>query len=134
MSGNSFTVVVAILGTTISPYLFFWQSNQEVEEIDRKDAAEPAKKAPQQAPKELKRIRLDTFASSHTTWARPGVRIDFWSAVINGFVAVPIMVAMMMVVSRHDRMKEFTAGWMTLVLGWSAAAVMAIAVITLVVP
>jgi NRAMP (natural resistance-associated macrophage protein)-like metal ion transporter len=41
VSGDSFTVIVAILGTTISPYLFFWQSSQEVEEIDRKDTAEP---------------------------------------------------------------------------------------------
>lgn len=36
LNTDSFTVVVAILGTTISPYLFFWQSSQEVEEIDRR--------------------------------------------------------------------------------------------------
>ena len=36
LNTDSFTVVVAILGTTISPYLFFWQSSQEVEEIVRR--------------------------------------------------------------------------------------------------
>lgn len=33
-NGDSFTLIVAVLGTTISPYLFFWQSSQEVEEIE----------------------------------------------------------------------------------------------------
>ncbi|MDQ0323576.1 NRAMP (natural resistance-associated macrophage protein)-like metal ion transporter [Pararhizobium capsulatum DSM 1112] len=237
LSGNSFTVVVAILGTTISPYLFFWQSSQEVEEIDRKDAAEPLKEAPQQAPKELKRIRLDTFAGmavsnivaivimmstaatlhahgkteigsaadvaealkpvagefafvlfslgiigtgmlsipvlagsaayafgesqdwkcglEHKPWEAYGfygviaaatllglgiefapidpIKALFWSAVINGFVAVPIMMAMMMVVSRRDRMKEFTASPTTLVFGWGATGVMAIAAIAMII-
>ena len=32
LSGESITMIVAIFGTTISPYLFFWQSSQEVEE------------------------------------------------------------------------------------------------------
>ncbi|MGO7565306.1 divalent metal cation transporter, partial [Rhizobium johnstonii] len=35
LSVDSFTVILAILGTTIIPYLFFWQSSQEFEEIDR---------------------------------------------------------------------------------------------------
>jgi NRAMP (natural resistance-associated macrophage protein)-like metal ion transporter len=54
-------LVVAIFGTTISPYLFFWQSSQEVEEIADHKAAKPLIKAPEQARGELKRIRLDTF-------------------------------------------------------------------------
>jgi hypothetical protein len=54
-------MIVAIFGTTISPYLFFWQSSQEVEEIDADAEAEPLKKAPEQARPELKRIRWDTF-------------------------------------------------------------------------
>ncbi|WP_280138317.1 divalent metal cation transporter [Rhizobium sp. Root1220] len=49
LDGNSFTVIVAILRTTISPYLFFWQSSQKVEEIDRKDDAKPLEDAPRQA-------------------------------------------------------------------------------------
>jgi Mn2+/Fe2+ NRAMP family transporter len=53
--------VVAVLGTTISPYLFFWQSSQEAEEerIDRH--ARPLIKAPEQAPGEIRRIRIDTY-------------------------------------------------------------------------
>ena len=61
LTSDSFTVIVAILGTTISPYLMFWQSSQEVEEIEKKTTAKPLAKAPYQAPKEMRRIRIDTF-------------------------------------------------------------------------
>ncbi|MEA1651950.1 divalent metal cation transporter [Nitrospirillum sp. BR 11164] len=53
--------VVAVFGTTISPYLFFWQADQEVEEEKGDPEAQPLKKAPEQAPEELRRIRLDTY-------------------------------------------------------------------------
>ena len=55
------TTVVAVFGTTISPYLFFWQAGQEVEQADEDPHAEPLRTAPQQAPFELARIRLDTY-------------------------------------------------------------------------
>ena len=228
LNGDSFTVIVAIFGTTISPYLFFWQSSQEVEEIERKDSTEPLKKAPHQARRALARIRLDTFAGmavsnlvaiaimmctavtlhangktdigsaadvaqalkpiagnfafalfsigivgtgllsipvlagsaayafgesrdwkcglEHKPWEAIGfycviaaatlfglglefapidpVKALFWSAVINGFVAVPIMAAMMVIVSNSKRMKEFTAPPMVRFFGWAATAVM----------
>jgi len=54
------TTVVAILGTTISPYLFFWQASQEVEEVRGDPTAKPLVRAPGQAPREFERIRLDT--------------------------------------------------------------------------
>ena len=54
------TVVVAILGTTISPYLFFWQAESEVEETRETDGAKPLFRAPEQAPEAFSRIRLDT--------------------------------------------------------------------------
>jgi len=231
LDSNSFTVIVAILGTTISPYLFFWQSSQEVEEIDREDTAKPLEEAPRQAPRELSRIELDTFAGmavsnlvaiaimmcaaatlhatgktdinsaadvaealkpiagnfafvlfslgivgtgllsipvlagsaayafaetqdwkaglDHKPWEAVGfytviaaattfglslefvpldpVKALFWSAVINGFIAVPIMVAMMMIVSSKKQMKEFTAPVSMRIFGWAATGVMAVA-------
>lgn len=235
LNNDSFTVVVAILGTTISPYLFFWQSSQEVEEIDRKEEAKPLEEAPPQAPKELNRIELDTLAGmavstivavaimicaaatlhangktdinsaadvaealkpiagnfafvlfslgivgtgllsipvlagsaayafaetqdwkagiDHKPWEAVGfygvivaatlfglslefvpldpVKALFWSAVINGFVAVPIMIAMMMVVSSKKQMKEFTAPIAMKICGWAATGVMGIAAVAM---
>jgi NRAMP (natural resistance-associated macrophage protein)-like metal ion transporter len=53
--------VVAILGTTISPYLFFWQAAQEVEDIKAKPTREPLLEQPSQGPTALARIQLDTL-------------------------------------------------------------------------
>ena len=61
LSATYMTVVVAILGTTISPYLFFWQAEEEVEEVKERADAKPLERAPEQAPQELKRIRIDTY-------------------------------------------------------------------------
>ena len=55
------TLIVAVFGTTISPYLFFWQSSQEVEEIKDHDDAEPLIDKPAQARRELRRIRWETY-------------------------------------------------------------------------
>lgn len=52
--------MVATLGTTISPYLFFWQAGQEIEEQHRHHA-KPLCIAPRDAGPELKRIRIDTL-------------------------------------------------------------------------
>ena len=54
------TALVAVLGTTISPYLFFWQSSQEVEELERRNH-KPLYIAPRAAGAELARIRTDTL-------------------------------------------------------------------------
>ena len=56
-----FTIVVAVFGTTISPYLFFWQASEEVEDEKEDPGAEPLLEAPAQAPRQLQRIRLDTM-------------------------------------------------------------------------
>ena len=55
------TVVVAILGTTISPYLFFWQAEEEVEDERERPGAKPLIRAPEQAEAEFRRIRIDTL-------------------------------------------------------------------------
>ncbi|MDP9162890.1 MAG: divalent metal cation transporter [Pseudomonadota bacterium] len=54
------TAFVAILGTTISPYLFFWQAGQEIEEQHRRHV-KPLCLTPSTAGPELKRIRIDTL-------------------------------------------------------------------------
>lgn len=55
------TALVAVLGTTISPYLFFWQASQEVEEVKNNRGEKPLKRAASQAPHQLRRIRVDTY-------------------------------------------------------------------------
>jgi NRAMP (natural resistance-associated macrophage protein)-like metal ion transporter len=53
--------LIAVLGTTISPYLFFWQSAEEVEEMKSPPKEKPLKTTPQQAPAQLQRIKIDTY-------------------------------------------------------------------------
>jgi Mn2+/Fe2+ NRAMP family transporter len=61
LDGKSLTMFIAVLGTTISPYLFFWQASGEVEEVNKDEEAKPLKRAPEQAPKESARIVWDTY-------------------------------------------------------------------------
>jgi Mn2+/Fe2+ NRAMP family transporter len=223
--------IVAVFGTTISPYLFFWQSSQEAEEIATSPRARALKQSPRSAKKELRRIRADTLlgmafsnlialaimlataatlhskgiteigsAAQAAEALRPiagqfafallaigiigtgllavpvlagsaafavseifgwkeglelqpkqaagfysiivaatfmGILIDwsqldpikalFWSAVLNGICAVPIMVAMMLVASRREIMGRFTERAPLMIFGWAATAVMAAA-------
>jgi NRAMP (natural resistance-associated macrophage protein)-like metal ion transporter len=229
------TTVVALLGTTISPYLFFWQASQEVEDIRAEPERKPLVKAPRQGPDAIERIRLDTyigmafsnlvalaiiFATAATLHAagvtdvatssqaaealRPvagpfaftlfalgivgtgllavpvlagssayaigearrwpvglgrkpkqakgfyatlaiatmlGVALNFspinpikalyWSAVINGVVAVPIMVAMMHMTGNPKIMGKFPVHDGLRWIGWMATAVMAVAAIAM---
>jgi Mn2+/Fe2+ NRAMP family transporter len=232
-SAGYFTVVVAILGTTISPYLFFWQAEEEVEEVKERDGAKPLERAPEQAPTEFSRIRVDTYLGMalsevvalfilvttaatlhargvtaiqtssqaaealrpiagpfvflvfalgiigtgllalpvlagsaafavgetfgwHVGLARKlhrarafygaiaaatvvggvmnftsidPIRALFWSAVINGVVAVPVMVMMMRLSSNPEIMGQFGLPRPLKVIGWIATAVMAAAAI-----
>ena len=221
--------IVAIFGTTISPYLFFWQSGQEVEEIADHPGAQPLRRDGGDGTRELRRMRFDTWvgmalsnlialaimvgtaATLHVAGTteietaadaamalRPiagrfafllfslgiigtgmlavpvlagstayavagmcgwrsslgckfpeakgfyaiigcatlfGIVIDwlpidpvkalFWSAVLNGLVAVPLLVAMMLIVSSGHIMGRFKAGWGLLASGWACTLVMA---------
>ncbi len=230
---DSITMVVAILGTTISPYLFFWQSSQEVEEMEQRAGGKPLKDAPKDARREMKRIGVDTItgmafseliaffiivttaatlgahgvtnittASQAAQALRPiagnfaflifslgiigtgllavpvlagsaayaiaetqgwtlglhrkilearqfyaiivvsvvggvvlgftpvdPIKALFWSAVINGVAAVPIMAVTMMVASRKAIMGVFVATPMQKLFGWLATALMAAAAI-----
>jgi Mn2+/Fe2+ NRAMP family transporter len=229
---------VAVFGTTISPYLFFWQASEEVEDLQRRPGALSLLRDPDAAPAELRRIRWDTWSgmlySNVTAWfimlatavtlnvagvtsiktaaqaagaLRPlagdfafllfalgilgvgligvpvlagsaayavseamgwqeglerrardamgfysviavsvlaGLAIQyspvspmralFWSAVINGVVAVPLMVVIIVLASRKSIMGAFTPSRPVLVLGWAAAAVMGAAAVRMVLP
>jgi Mn2+/Fe2+ NRAMP family transporter len=231
LSGDYLTVVVAIFGTTISPYLFFWQAEEEVEDEQEDFAAKPLIRAPEQAPAQMARMRLDTIVGmglsnvialfimlttaatlnahgvtdiqtsaqaaealrpiaghlAFTVFAmgiigtgllalpvlagsasyavgealhwrvglaqRPGrarafystiaiatlvgallnfsgldpIKALFWSAVINGVAAVPIMAMIMLMAARRDVMGQFALGRWTKALGWIATAAMAAA-------
>lgn len=229
------TTLVAILGTTISPYLFFWQASEEAEEqrVDRHKA--PLVSRPYDAPAEFKRIRIDTAvgmafsnliaaaiivttaATLHAAgktdiqssadaaralepiaghfaslifalgivgtgllsipvlagsaayavgealhWPvglarKPrhavafyavialagllGIALNFtpinpiaalyWSAVINGVLAVPVMVLLMLIARRRDVMGRFAVrGWLY-ALGWITTAAMALCVVAM---
>jgi NRAMP (natural resistance-associated macrophage protein)-like metal ion transporter len=235
LTGATVTMVVAIFGTTISPYLFFWQASEEVEDEEADPATGPLLQNPEQAPDQLSRIRLDTYVgmgfahliaffiilttsvtlhvagvtdiqtsaeaalalkpiagplafllfslgiigtgllavpvlagsaayaiSESQGWkiglehpAREavgfysviglatvlGLAVDyspfdpvkalFWSAVLNGVIAVPIMAAMMVVASRRHEMGPFVATLGQRIFGWAATAVMAAAAVAM---
>jgi Mn2+/Fe2+ NRAMP family transporter len=231
-------VVVGVFGTTISPYLFFWQASEEVEDMQAGQGAVPLASDPRAAGTELRRIRWDTwsgmFYSNLTAYfiilatavtlhtagitdintaaqaasaLRPlagdfafilfalgilgvgligvpvlagsgayalaeamgwssglerkvtdargfygiiavsvlaGLAIQylpispmkalFWSAVINGIVAVPLMVVIILLVSKKSVMGAFTASRPFIILGWIATAVMGAAAVWMFIP
>jgi NRAMP (natural resistance-associated macrophage protein)-like metal ion transporter len=57
-----FTTLTAVLGTTISPYLFFWQASEEAEDVRNNRKEHALKRAPQEAEEQFARIRVDTYA------------------------------------------------------------------------
>jgi Mn2+/Fe2+ NRAMP family transporter len=231
-------VIVGVFGTTISPYLFFWQASEEVEEMQKEPEAAPLVLDPGAAGRELRRISWDTwsgmFYSDITAWfiilatavtlnvsgvrnietaaqaasaLRPlagdfayllfalgilgvgliGVPVLagsgayalseamgwdsglertakdakgfysiiafsvlvalliqyspispmkalFWSAVINGVIAVPLMVVILILATKKSIMGEFTASRPILILGWIATIVMSTASIRMLIP
>ena len=233
---DSITLIVAVFGTTISPYLFFWQATQEAQDVRSDPNAEALLKSPEQARSHLRRIKWDTYigmgfsnliaffiilstaatlhasgvtqiqtASQAAEALRPiagdltfllfalgiigtgmlavpvlagsaayalaeafdwqtgldrklfeakefyamvvlatagGALLDFtpidpikaliWSAVINGFIAVPIMAVMMLLAQRPDVMGQFVVKPKLRVLGWSATIVMLVAVVAMI--
>ena len=230
LNSETAAVVVGVFGTTISPYLFFWQASQEVEDLHAKHGAALLQN-PAAAPAELRRIRWDTWsgmfysdlaayfivlatavtlheagvtdiqtAAQAASALRPlagdfafilfalgilgvgligvpvlagsaayalaeamgwksglerkaksargfygviavsmlaGLFIQyspispmkalFWSAVINGVVAVPLMVVIILLASRKSVMGAFTSSLPIVILGWIGVAVMGLA-------
>ena len=236
MSAEYATVVVALFGTTISPYLFFWQASQEVEDIRGNELLFPLLQSEKNAYTELRRVKYDTFigmgfsnlvaffiilstaATLHSAgitniqtssqaaealrplagnitfllfsmgiigtgmlavpvlagsaayavtecfdWPQGldkkvleakefyaiisvatlgGVLLDFtsidpvkalfWSAVINGVIAIPIMTIMMIMAGRPQVMGKFVIGRNLHFLGWLATALMLATVVIMV--
>jgi Mn2+/Fe2+ NRAMP family transporter len=232
------TVVVGVFGTTISPYLFFWQASEEVEEMQSHKGSKSLLKDPASAHKELRRIRWDTWsgmfysditaffimlatavtlhvagvtniqtAAQAASALRPiagnfafvlfamgilgvgmigvpvlagsggyalceamgwkwglertatdargfygviavsvlaGLVIQyspidpmkalFWSAVINGVVAVPLMAVIIVLATKTSVMGAYTASWPIVTLGWIAAAIMGAAALMMLIP
>jgi NRAMP (natural resistance-associated macrophage protein)-like metal ion transporter len=60
LDNDAITLIVAVFGTTISPYLFFWQASQEVEELRADGSGHGLRKTPVRAMEHLKRIKVDT--------------------------------------------------------------------------
>jgi NRAMP (natural resistance-associated macrophage protein)-like metal ion transporter len=61
LSKPYFLALIAVLGTTISPYLFFWQASQEAEEVKTTRGEKALRRAPSQAFVQFSRIRTDTY-------------------------------------------------------------------------
>ncbi len=238
INADAAAVVVGIFGTTISPYLFFWQASEEVEDMHSKPGAVSLVSNARHAGAELRRIRWDTWsgmlysditayfiilatavtlnvsgikdittAGQAASALRPfagdfafilfaigilgvgligvpvlagsgayalseamewnsglekkpkdaigfytiiavsvllGLVIQyspispmkalFWSAVINGVIAVPLMVVIIMLVSKKAVMGRFTASRPIIILGWIAVAIMGAAAIAMFLP
>ncbi len=62
ISADYFLMVVAVLGTTISPYLFFWQASQEVEEMNQGTRDKPLRELKRGGRSEIDRIKTDTIS------------------------------------------------------------------------
>jgi NRAMP (natural resistance-associated macrophage protein)-like metal ion transporter len=60
-SGEYWATFIGVLGTTISPYLFFWQASLESEDIKVAPDQESLLRDPKQAREQFRRIRLDTY-------------------------------------------------------------------------
>lgn len=65
LNGHYIAMFIAVIGTTISPYLFFWQASMETENIRTSASEEPLKKEVHEKPRRtrfhFRRIRWDTY-------------------------------------------------------------------------
>jgi Mn2+/Fe2+ NRAMP family transporter len=62
LNSTSAAVIVGVFGTTISPYLFFWQASEEVEDMLARRGSAPLVRDAGAAGPELRRIRWDTWS------------------------------------------------------------------------
>src|SRR5438067_7231390 len=83
-NADYFLMVVAVLGTTISPYLFFWQASQEVEEMNQGRAHRPLRELTKGGYPEIDRIKIDTIVGMIFSNAIAFFIILTTAAVLNG--------------------------------------------------
>ncbi len=161
------TTVVAVFGTTISPYLFFWQAAEALRPIAGEFAflvfaigiigtgalAVPvlagsaayalgeARQWPvgfsrkwQEAKAFYATVALATLVGMVINFTEiDPIKALYWSAVINGVSAAPVLVTMMLIARRRDIMGAFTIGRTLTVLGWAASVLMAMTIVAMVV-
>ncbi len=119
---TGFKALLMMIDSTNNPFVFARHPEWEyASDVDRKMAVDTASAC--SIPK-AGHIGID-FSSLDP------IKALFWSAVINGFVAVPVMAAMMWVGSRRDQMGRFTVAPLTLTLGWATTAIMAAAAVAM---
>ena len=153
-SGDLWLMVVAILGTTISPYLFFWQAAQEVEDTKADAQRVPLKQKPVQAPAVLaayalgearrwpvglsrKPLQAKAFYATIAAATLLGAALNaaavspmkalVWAAGVNGVVASPVMALLMLMAADARVMGRFKVSGRRLGLGWLATVVMIVA-------
>src|SRR5437867_2506451 len=131
LSWDSFylTTALAVLGTTISPYLFFWQASHEVEQEKAQGRSSVAQRRGATA-HELADARLDVVAGmALNLGGTHPIRMLFLSAVLNGLLAPPLLLLVMLVGNNRAIMGQHANGpWLNL-LGWLATAVMFLAAV-----
>ena len=88
-SGPYWTMVVAVLGTTISPYLFFWQAAQEAEQRQRLDA---------QADSRLEAAQTELFAREHLRRIKLDTAVGM---VFSNLIAFCVMLATALTLNQH---------------------------------
>ena len=140
-------VVVGLFGTTISPYLFFWQASEEVEDMpvlagSGAYALAEAMGWNEGLEREVRDARGFYAIIAVSVLAGLGIQYSpispmkalFWSAVINGVVAVPLLVVIVILVSKESIMGAFTASRPLVVLGWITAILMGAASVAMFIP
>ena len=61
LNHDEFVTILAVLGTTISPYLFFWQAAEEAEDELNEADPRPLREHPRDAAGQMQRIGVDTW-------------------------------------------------------------------------
>ena len=93
--GAFLTTLVAILGTTISPYLFIWQSSQEAEEQRIDPEKKPLKINPSTSDEEFSRIRVDTLVGM----------------AFSNIIAIAIIITTAATLHAHGKTNIETSAW-----------------------